>query len=43
MMSLMRSHLTNRSRIRHTLRVTPAMEASIIDHVSSLDEVIDLI
>jgi hypothetical protein len=43
MMSLTRSHLTNRSRIHQTLRVTPAMETGIIDHVSSLDEVIDLI
>ena len=29
--------------IHQTLRVTPAMEAGISDHVWSLDEVIDLL
>ena len=32
----------NFCRIHQTLRVTPAMEAGITDHVLSLDEVIDL-
>jgi hypothetical protein len=32
----------NFCRIHQTLRVTPAMEAGITDHVWSLDEVIDL-
>jgi hypothetical protein len=30
-------------RIHQTLRVTPAMEAGVSDHVWSLDEVIDLL
>jgi hypothetical protein len=33
----------NFCRIHQTLRVTPAMEAGISDHVWSLDEVIDLL
>jgi hypothetical protein len=30
-------------RIHHTLRVTPAMEAGITDHVWSVEEVVDLL
>jgi hypothetical protein len=33
----------NFCRIHQTLRVTPAMEASVSDHVWSLDEVISLL
>lgn len=33
----------NFARIHHTLRVTPAMEAGISDHVWSLEEVVELI
>jgi len=33
----------NFSRIHQTLRVTPAMEAGISDHVWSLDEMIELL
>jgi hypothetical protein len=33
----------NFCRIHQTLRVTPAMEAGVADHVWSLDEVIDLL
>jgi hypothetical protein len=33
----------NFCRIHQTLRVTPAMEAGISDHVWNLDEVIDLL
>ena len=35
-------HALQLLRIHQTLRVTPAMEAGITDHVLSLDEVIDL-
>jgi hypothetical protein len=30
-------------RIHQTLRVTPAMEAGVADHVWSIEEIIDLI
>ena len=33
----------NFCRIHQTLRVTPAMEAGIADHVWSLDEVVSLL
>ena len=33
----------NFARIHQTLRVTPAMEAGISDHVWSLEEIIDLL
>lgn len=33
----------NFCRIHHTLRVTPAMEAGVTDHVWSLEEVVALI
>ena len=31
------------ARIHHSLRVTPAMEAGVSNHVSSLDEIIALL
>jgi len=33
----------NLCRIHHTLRVTPAMDAGVADHVWSLEEVVALI
>jgi hypothetical protein len=33
----------NFARIHQTLRVTPAMEARISDHVWSLEEIVDLL
>jgi hypothetical protein len=33
----------NFCRIHQTLRVTPAMEAGVSDHVSSLEEIIQLL
>jgi hypothetical protein len=31
------------ARIHQTLRVTPAMEAGVSDHVSSIDEIVGLL
>jgi hypothetical protein len=33
----------NFARIHQTLRVTPAMEAGIVDHVWTLEDIVDLI
>lgn len=33
----------NFARVHHTLRVTPAMEAGIADHVWSLEEIVNLL
>ena len=33
----------NFGRIRQTLRVTPAMEAGVIDHVWSVEEIVGLL
>ena len=33
----------NFARVHHTLRVTPAMEAGIADHVWSIEEIVQLI
>jgi len=30
-------------RVRQTLRLTPAMEAGVTDHISTIEEVIDLL
>jgi hypothetical protein len=37
-------HVTDRvCRIHQTLRVTPAMEAGIADHIWSLEEIVNLL
>ena len=33
----------NFARVHQTLRVTPAMEAGIADHVWSIEEIVDLL
>jgi hypothetical protein len=33
----------NFGRVHHTLRVTPAMEAGIADHVRSIEEIVGLL